>query len=186
MARITTAFPSGSVPVCRNSIGKIDKLPFDQHSLKACVAPRALLTNEALGDLWANPEGTQVTHTAAKEVFNFLGAGDKVAIHFREGKHEQNRSDFETLVDYADKVFLRKDRQDGIQQTGVPRSAQAVFLAGTRAIAVPQLVGCQSQLSRLSRRIIRMINWRVRWWAWVPVVARSAPCRGESFASGRP
>ncbi|MEI6504236.1 MAG: hypothetical protein WCP21_24755, partial [Armatimonadota bacterium] len=33
-------------------------LPFDQHSLKALVAPRALLSTEALADVWADPTGT--------------------------------------------------------------------------------------------------------------------------------
>jgi hypothetical protein len=122
MARITKSFPFWFSTRLPEFIGKIDKLPFDQHSLKACVAPRALLSNEALGDLWANPEGTQVTHTAAKEVFDFLGAGDKIAIHFREGKHEQNRSDFETFVDYADKVFFGKSGKTEFNKLAFPNA----------------------------------------------------------------
>ena len=54
-------------------IGKETEMPFDQHFLKALVAPRALVSTEALGDVWANPSGTLKTHLAAKEVFKFLG-----------------------------------------------------------------------------------------------------------------
>ena len=63
------------------------------------------MTTDAVGDLWANPYGTQVTQTAAKEVFDFLGAGDKTGMHFREGGHAQNEEDWLALVDFADKVF---------------------------------------------------------------------------------
>ena len=89
-------------------IDHVDRLPFDQHEVKALVAPRAYLSTEALGDLWANPEGTQVTYTAAREVFKFLGAEDRMGIHYREGKHEQNAEDFAALLDFADKVLLGK------------------------------------------------------------------------------
>jgi hypothetical protein len=86
----------------------VDRLPFDQHSVKALVAPRALLSTEALGDLWANPEGTQRTHLAAKQVYEFLGATDKTAIYFREGKHEHNADDWNVLLDFADKTFFNR------------------------------------------------------------------------------
>lgn len=89
-------------------IGKEDRLPIDQHEVKALVAPRAYLSTEALGDLWANPEGTQKSHLAAREVFEWLGAGDRMAIFYREGKHEQNEADWGVLLDFADQVFFGK------------------------------------------------------------------------------
>lgn len=89
-------------------VGKVDHLPFDQHTLKATIAPRALLSTEALGDLWANPSGTQITHTAAKQVFDYLGVAEKIGIHFREGGHEHNLQDWKTLLDFADKQFFGK------------------------------------------------------------------------------
>ena len=72
------------------------------------MAPRAYLSTEALGDLWANPSGTQRTHLAAKQVWDFLGASDKTAIFFREGKHEHNADDWNVLLDFADKIFFNK------------------------------------------------------------------------------
>jgi hypothetical protein len=99
---ITSRFPHWFSPRFPQFVGRVHRLPFDQHSLKALVAPRALLTTEALGDLWANPEGTQVSHQAAKPVFEFLGAGEKLGIYFRPGKHEHNADDWEVLLDFAD------------------------------------------------------------------------------------
>lgn len=91
-----------------------DKLPFDLHFAKALIAPRALITTEALGDTWANTYGTQVTWRAAQEVFDFLGVPDHNAIHFREGKHEFQRADWLAIVDYCDEIFYGKVRESNI------------------------------------------------------------------------
>ncbi|HEX2971675.1 MAG TPA: hypothetical protein VHP11_05050, partial [Tepidisphaeraceae bacterium] len=117
-------FPYWFSPRFGQFIGKTDRLPFDQHSLKALIAPRALLTTEALGDLWANPEGTQQSHLAAGEVFDFLGASDRIGIYYRPGKHEQNEADWTVLLDFADRVMLGKtvDRKfDQLPFPNLPR-----------------------------------------------------------------
>jgi len=100
-------------PRFRDFAGKETKLPFDQHFLKALVAPRALISVDALGDLWANPYGTQQSHRGAKPVFDFLGAGDKLGIYYRKGGHSQNKDDWRTLVDFADKIFFGKEPASG-------------------------------------------------------------------------
>jgi len=102
----------------------VQRLPFDQHTLKACVAPRALITTEALGDLWANPQGTQQTHLAAREVYEWLGAPGRIGIHFRPGKHEHGLQDFETLLDFCDVQFYGKAvgrRFDALAFPNAPR-----------------------------------------------------------------
>lgn len=85
---------------------QVPRLPFDMHTLKALVAPRALLSTEGLGDLWANPHGTQVTHQAARMVYDFLGVGDRIGIAFREGGHAHGLEDWRTLLDFADVQFF--------------------------------------------------------------------------------
>ena len=72
------------------------------------MAPRALLSTEALGDVHANPSGSLITHRAAKEVYKFLGAEDRIAIAFREGGHDHGIEDFRVLLDYADEALLKK------------------------------------------------------------------------------
>jgi hypothetical protein len=105
---ITRSFPTWFTPSFRDFAGKESELPFDQHSVKALVAPRALLSTEALGDLHANPSGSLQTHRAAREVYKFLGQPDRVAIAFRPGPHEHNAGDWNTLLDFADEVFFKK------------------------------------------------------------------------------
>lgn len=96
-------------PRLRTFVGKEDRLPFDQHFVKALVAPRALLAAEASGDLWANPYGTQQMHLAAKEVFEFLSAESKIGLHVREGQHDQLVEDWEALFDFAQWHFFGRE-----------------------------------------------------------------------------
>jgi dienelactone hydrolase len=99
------AFPHWFSPRLQEYIGKESQLPFDQHYLKALVAPRSLLTTEALGDLWANPEGTWLTHQAAREAYRFLQAEEKNGIWFRDGGHQLGIADWKAFLDFADWQF---------------------------------------------------------------------------------
>jgi hypothetical protein len=92
-------------PRLRDFVGNLDRLPFDQHFLKALVAPRALLCTDALGDTWANPWGSQQTQEGVREVYGFFGVPDKVGIHYRQGDHSHNTEDWEALLDFADLTF---------------------------------------------------------------------------------
>ena len=89
-------------PRLRWYVSRRAQLPFDQHFLKALVAPRALLCTEALGDLWANPQGTKMTSRAADAVFKWYGVIGKNALHFREGQHDLTDADWTAILDYAD------------------------------------------------------------------------------------
>jgi hypothetical protein len=105
---IVASFPFWFTPRFKEFAGREEQLPFDQHELKALCAPRALLSTEALDDLHANPQGTFQTHRAAREVYQFLGHTDRIAIWFRPGIHEHNGDDFAVLLDFADQVFFNK------------------------------------------------------------------------------
>lgn len=75
-----------------------EELPFDEHYMKALIAPRALFISEAASDMWANPVGSYITTMAAKEVYRFLGAEDKVFWYYRKGYHSQTVEDCLQLV----------------------------------------------------------------------------------------
>jgi hypothetical protein len=121
---ITTNFPYWFQPRLSTFDDRETQLPFDQHELIALVAPRAFLTTNALGDAWANPPGAQRTQAAAAEVFGYLGAPDKIGIHFRPGPHDQNREDWQALIDFADRVLLGKTvthRFDSLAYSAEPK-----------------------------------------------------------------
>jgi hypothetical protein len=105
---IVKNFPTWFSPRLKEFAGREDELPFDQHTLKAVIAPRALLTTEALADFHANPSGTWLTHRAAREVYAFLGEAGRIAISFRAGGHEHGAEGFAALLDFADEVFFGK------------------------------------------------------------------------------
>lgn len=97
--------PYWYTPRLADYIDREQNLPFDQHGLKALVAPRALLSTEALGDLWANPSGTYETYRAAREVYRFLGEEDRTGIWYREGPHDHGIADWTAFLDFADWQF---------------------------------------------------------------------------------
>ncbi len=82
--------------------GREDRLPFDAHTAKALVAPRALVNAHARQDYWANPYGTELTARAADKVFDWLGAAGQQGIHWRDGGHAQGEEDWLALLDFAD------------------------------------------------------------------------------------
>jgi hypothetical protein len=100
-------FPHWMNPGLKRFVGREHDLPFDQHFLKALIAPRALLTTEALGDHWANPAGTWQTHLAAARVYGLLGAETKIACNFRPGGHEHSLEDWRAFLDFADLHFTQ-------------------------------------------------------------------------------
>ncbi len=89
--------------------GRESKLPFDQHFLRALVAPRIILSTDGIGDLWANPTGTQAIYQATIPIYEFLGAKNNNSIHYRGGFHAFSEEDFSVLLDFADKMLLNKD-----------------------------------------------------------------------------
>ena len=78
------------------------ELPYDQHFLHALVAPRGLLVTEAYGDVWANPPGSYAACRAAEEVYELLGAADRLGWAVREGAHDHSTADYEALLDFVD------------------------------------------------------------------------------------
>jgi hypothetical protein len=116
LADITKMFPHWFSPRLLEYVGREQDLPFDQHALKAAVAPRALLNVEARGDIWASPRGTRLTYEAAREVYTFLGAPEKIGSWYREGGHAQGLADWGALLDFADLQFYSKPTAQDFDQ----------------------------------------------------------------------
>lgn len=107
-------------PRFRQFADREDRLPFDQHSLRALVAPRGLLTTDSVDDTWANPYGTQKSYQAALPVYEWMNVPDNIAIHFRKGGHDQNTEDWTALADFADQFFFGKTRPNGTTFNQLP------------------------------------------------------------------
>jgi len=97
-------------PRLRDFADKEDRLPFDQHFMRALIAPRVVVSMDGKGDIWANPLGTQLMYMAAQPVFSFLGAPGNNILYFRPGGHDTTDSDWTKLLDYCDYLFGGKPR----------------------------------------------------------------------------
>lgn len=85
--------------------GREKELPFDQHFLRALVAPRAVASIDGLEDQWANPKGTRAMRAAAQPVFDLLQAPNNNLAYFRPGGHDTTPEDWEVLIAFANHFF---------------------------------------------------------------------------------
>ena len=95
---ILKAFPDWFTPEMQNYVDRVCELPFDEHDLKALVAPRFMFDSEAKSDIWAGPLCAYQSNIAAREVYKFLGAQENLLWYWRDGYHDQTMEDFEMLL----------------------------------------------------------------------------------------
>jgi len=101
-----------------------DALPFDQHMLLSCVAPRALLV-EGFDQGWFDTHGEYLSVKAASPVWRFLGEkgmpnvewpddfdtsaiGPTLGYVRRAGKHGISQLDWMWMLDFAEGIWNRK------------------------------------------------------------------------------
>jgi len=104
---ITTYFPNWFHPRLRFFVGHEHKLPVDQNLVMALVAPRHLMLASSFTESQGNPMGVELAYKSAKKVYDFLGAGDNIAIDLRFGYHKPAARDYERFLDFFDYAFNR-------------------------------------------------------------------------------
>lgn len=123
VARINTAFPHW---FCRNFRQYNDReadLPWDQHWLIACIAPRPVLVHSATEDQWADPKGEFLAAFHAGPAYQLEGksgigspdmpgpgqaVGDAVGYYLRTGVHDVTAEDWQSYVRFASGHLLGK------------------------------------------------------------------------------
>lgn len=106
--QITGSFPHWFHPRLRFFAGREDKLPVDQNSLMALVAPRGLLMYSAFSESQGNSFGFEQAYRSVRRVYEFLGQPEKAGLHLRAGEHATTAGDIENYIDFFDTVFRRK------------------------------------------------------------------------------
>jgi len=86
--------------------GRQERLPFDGHTLVALIAPRPLLSTGAIADEFNNALSIEAGLRAGRIVYEYLGRGVPVRVHWREGTHAQRAEDWRALLDFADEMFF--------------------------------------------------------------------------------
>jgi len=108
---LTGVQPHWFHPRLRFFAGREDKLPVDQHSLLALVAPRGLMMYSGYAESAGNPVGFEQAYRSALRVYRFLGREQNIWLHLRDGEHETTAGDVEKFIDFFDAVFGRRAGQ---------------------------------------------------------------------------
>jgi dienelactone hydrolase len=96
-------------PRLRFYTGREHKMPIDQNSLMALIAPNALLLSTSIregggGDPWA----IEQNYLSLLELYTFFDAREKLGVRFRDGEHGVSERDIEAYMDWLDIQFNRK------------------------------------------------------------------------------
>ncbi|MDF9798909.1 dienelactone hydrolase [Catalinimonas alkaloidigena] len=92
-------------PRIRFFVGREHKLPVDQNSLMALIAPRGLMLSSSITESQGGPWGIEQAYTSAQKAYEFLGAADKIALDLRHGLHAPSARDMERYLDFFDYIF---------------------------------------------------------------------------------
>lgn len=121
VATETASFRHWFCPAYDKYADNTDALPFDQHLLLSCVAPRALFVEGFNWD-WFDPLGEYLALEAASPVWKFLGTkglpptgypdtyetsaiGPVVGYYRRSKKHGISALDWKLMLDFADRLW---------------------------------------------------------------------------------
>ncbi|MHC4444680.1 MAG: alpha/beta hydrolase family protein [Planctomycetota bacterium] len=120
VTQINTSFGHWFNDIFPKFNGQEDRLPFDQHSLIALVAPRPVLLTNGIKDEWADPQGQFEALKAADPVYRFLGVegieaksmpplgkliDSRLGYYIRHGGHTCDKDYWNVFIDFADKHF---------------------------------------------------------------------------------
>jgi dienelactone hydrolase len=94
-------------PRLRYFSGREDKLPVDQNSLMALVAPRGLMMHSAYSEHEGNCFGYEQAYRSVLSVYKFLGQEQNVQLNLRSGEHDFVPNHVENFVNFFDSVFGR-------------------------------------------------------------------------------
>lgn len=152
--RMIEMFPFWFCRAYREYVDRDEHLPFDQHLLLACVAPRALLV-QGFNRPWFDPKGEYLACKAASPVWEFLSApglpeggepadfstsaiGPRLGYVRRPGLHGISGYDWKWMLDFADRVFAENEDVSPVSIIPAPRRLErrkGYFTAVSRDVA---------------------------------------------------
>ncbi|MBI4902574.1 MAG: alpha/beta fold hydrolase [Acidobacteria bacterium] len=132
-------------PRLRFFSGREDKLPVDQNTLQALIAPRGLMMYSGFAESAGNPFGFEQNYRDTLRVYRFLNREQNLWLHLREGEHDTTSGDIENFVDFFDAMFDRR-----------PRSKTETFIHGYDFEKWKQVSGENIQATSYAVRSLRL------------------------------
>jgi hypothetical protein len=83
------------------------EMPFDQHELLSCVAPRLLAVGSGTEDVWAGPEGERKATELARAAWE---EPSRVSYHIHPGKHDLTLYDWNAYLSLAERHWKLSDK----------------------------------------------------------------------------
>jgi hypothetical protein len=108
LTEMVRKYPNWFSPHLHEFWGQPDKLPFDEHWFMALVAPRPFIALEGTHDQNVNANGVRQSFLAAKPVFEFLKAPDRLGVSWADRPHGMVQGDWDALLAFADKFLMGK------------------------------------------------------------------------------
>ena len=124
-------------PRLRFFAGREDKLPVDQNTLLALVAPRGLMLYSGYAESAGNPFGFEQAYRDALRVYRLFDREQNIWLHLRAGEHETTAADIENFVDfstaYSSDAHVQSRRPGS---TGIPSKTGSVSRVNHRSALV--------------------------------------------------
>ncbi|MFC4986506.1 alpha/beta fold hydrolase [Saliphagus infecundisoli] len=99
-------------PRWRFFVGRENRLLVDANSLVSLVAPRACLLQTAKNERTTSGWAVEKVYESAKTAYDLFGAGDGLALQYREGRHARTTRDVQAILDFFDRAFDRGEYDD--------------------------------------------------------------------------
>ena len=117
------------------------EMPFDQHELLSCVAPRLLAVGSGSEDKWAGPEGERKATELARAAWD---DSSRVSYHVHPGRHDLGLYDWNVYLSHAERHWK------GVQGSKLKVQGEKCNVEGRDMdVPAPQITTSNVQLSAL-------------------------------------
>ena len=100
------------------------EMPFDQHELLSCIAPRLLAVGSGSKDVWAGPDGERMATELARAAW---ADASRVSYHCHDGGHDLGLVDWDAYLSHAERFWKRRWPFIAIRHTSAVNAMPEVF-----------------------------------------------------------
>ena len=148
IVQIVRTFPYWFCPDYTFWANREHEMPYDQHELLSCVAPRLLAVGSGSEDDWAGPEGERKATELARDAWKDKSC---VSYHCHDGKHNLGLFDWNIYLSHAERNWKGDEGEEGRgkREEGKGKREEKRIEGRGSEMPVPQLSTSDFDLSTL-------------------------------------